>query len=88
MATTMAHSISHRIGQLCVGGDWACAHGDLEALRFVARELADAATEPLHQDLIALADECYADPNHAVASWLQLKERFPPGGEWGSPISR
>lgn len=89
MATTTVPSFSHRIGELCVGGDWACAHGDLEALGFVARELASSAAEPLHHDLLVLADECYADPNHAVASWVQLKERFlHPDGSPAKSIKR
>ena len=30
-----AHATAHAIGELCVSGDWACAHGDLSALRDV-----------------------------------------------------
>lgn len=76
MATTTTPSSPRRIGQLCVGGDWACSHGDLAGLRFVARELANATTEPLHDALLVLADECYADPNHAIRSWVRIRKRM------------
>jgi hypothetical protein len=62
------------IGALCVGGDWACAHGDLSALRHVAECLADYVDEPLHCELMELADACYCDPDRACASWSRVKE--------------
>jgi len=63
------------IGELCVGGDWACTNGDLEALGDVARRLAEHTCEPLHCELVALADACRSDPDRAAATWLTLKER-------------
>jgi protein-L-isoaspartate(D-aspartate) O-methyltransferase len=65
---------AHAIGQLCVGGDWACAHGDLSGLRDVAQRLAEQVPEPLHCELVALADACHADADHAPERWAQLKE--------------
>jgi len=66
---------AHAIGQLCVGGDWACAHGDLAGLRDIAQRLAEQLSEPLHCELVALADACHADAEQAPERWEQLKER-------------
>ena len=61
------------IGELCFGGDWACAHGDMSALGHVARCLAEYAREPLHCELVALAESCRCDPDRATAAWVRLK---------------
>lgn len=66
----------HTIGELCVGGDWACANGDISALRHVALQLAAYTPEPLHCYLAELADACYATPDRAVDLWNQMKERL------------
>lgn len=62
------------IGTLIVGGDWACAHGDLEALGDIARRLAEIPSEPLHCELVALADTCRSDPDRATDAWVRLKQ--------------
>jgi hypothetical protein len=59
-----------------VGGDWACAHGDLSGLRYVAQQLADYAAEPVHCELVELATACREDPDRAVALWNRLKPRL------------
>jgi hypothetical protein len=64
------------IGKLCVGGDWACAHGDLGGLRDIARQLEDYVSEPLHCELEALVAACAADPDRAVSLWDALKDRI------------
>lgn len=64
------------IGRLCVGGDWACANGDLGGLRDVAKRLAAFAPEPIHRELVALAAACVADPDRAVAIWTRVKVRL------------
>lgn len=64
----------HSIGELCVGGDWAQAHGDFEALRYIAQRLAKDAPEPLHCRLVRLADMCLADPDGAGEVWDRLKD--------------
>jgi hypothetical protein len=66
-------SNAHRIGELCVGGDWACAHGDIEALGFVAKELAVRGPAHLRTRLSELVEECAVDPNRAAADWPVLK---------------
>lgn len=66
---------ARRIGELCVGGDWACANGDLETLGHIAHELAAYTHEPLHCKLAVLADMCRDDPEQAVAAWMRLKEQ-------------
>lgn len=73
----------HKIGELCVDGDWACASGDLEALETIARQLATYVHEPLHCKLAVLADMCRLDPDNAVAAWMHLKEQIL--GDNGSP---
>ena len=67
---------SHAIGKLCVGGDWACANGDLNSLRYVAQQLADYVPEPIHCELAALVTACETDPDRAVALWTSLKNRL------------
>ena len=67
---------SNAIGKLCVGGDWACANGDLEALRDVARQLANHVGEPIHRELSSLVTACEADSDRAIALWTALKTRL------------
>lgn len=68
--------VSHAIGKLCVGGDWACANGDLGGLRYVAQQLADYVPEAIHCELVTLAAACETDPDGAVALWISLKNRL------------
>lgn len=63
------------IGQLCVGGDWACTNGDLETLGYIAGRLAWCVREPLHCELATLAEICRCDPDRAVAAWMRLKDQ-------------
>lgn len=63
------------VGVLCIGGDWACAHGDLEGLRDIAYSLAARAPEPLHCELMRLAEACLRDPDRATAGWVGIKKR-------------
>lgn len=72
-ASNQPEPASRTIGKLCVGGDWACAHGDLEALCAVAVQLADFTREPLHRELVALCALCHHDPDQAAAVWMRLK---------------
>jgi hypothetical protein len=72
-AATTTSTKAHQIGELCVGGDWACAHGDLSGLRYVALQLAVFANEPMHSTLLELADACSDDPERAAALWAQIK---------------
>lgn len=69
------------IGKLCIGGDWACAHGDFAALRHIAQQLATAATEPLHCALIELADACLDGEHRAGELWHHLRDRLYPMAE-------
>lgn len=64
------------VGRLCIGGDWACAHGDFEALCFVARQLEAFVREPLHSELTALEVACLSDPGRAGEIWSTLKPRL------------
>ena len=68
--------ISETIGKLCVGGDWACAHGDFAGLRHVAQQLADYAPEPIHCELARLAAACISEPRRAAALWDRLKNQL------------
>lgn len=77
----------HQIGKLCMGGDWACAHGDLEALHDIAMRLAVHAPEPLHCELVALAEQCRSDQDHASARWVELKPQVLARGTRPLPVS-
>jgi hypothetical protein len=68
------HGTVNAIGQLCFGGDWACAHGDASGLRHVVQQIAERSAEPLHCALIALADQCCDEPDRAVGDWPAVKE--------------
>lgn len=63
------------VGKLCVGGDWACANGDLEALGDIASRLVGCTPEPLHCELVGLSELCRTDPDQATAVWVRLKGR-------------
>lgn len=57
-----------------MGGDWACAHGDLSTLGHISRCLADYTRNSLHRELLVLAELCHHDPELATAAWFRLKE--------------
>lgn len=63
------------IGKLCLGGDWACANGNLEALGDIAARLVGCTPEPLRSELATLPRLCRDDPDHATALWVRLKDR-------------
>lgn len=63
------------IGKLCLGGDWACANGDLGALGDIADRLITCSPEMLHRELAGLSALCRHDPDRATAAWVQLKNR-------------
>lgn len=63
------------IGKLCLGGDWACANGDLGALGDIAERLRICSPAALHRELAGLSDLCRHDPDRATAAWVQLKNR-------------
>ena len=62
------------IGMLCVAGDWACTQADLSALGDIAARLLEYTREPLHCELVPLAELCRCDPDRAVAAWYRMKE--------------
>ena len=67
---------SRSIGQLCVGADWAWAHGEFSALRHIAQQLAVRFGEPVHHDLVELSDLCLHDLDTAGTLWARLKDRL------------
>ena len=71
----VALETSKRIGELCFGGDWACAHGDLEGLAHIVQELALHLPETLQDELEELVRTCYQNPDRATEKWFELKER-------------
>jgi hypothetical protein len=62
------------IGTLCWAGDTKCECGDVAALSEIARRLLELVHEPVHCELVPLADAC-ADPDRAVAAWTELRDR-------------
>jgi len=67
-------SHEHPIGELLVGGDWACAHGDAETLAYVAQQLASCVAEPYHGQLAEVARLAHTDPGLATAAWARVRE--------------
>jgi hypothetical protein len=67
--------VAHRIGKLCIGADAALADGDFQSLRSFAKRLASYAHEPLHCQLVDLAEACTADIIRAGALWPRLRDR-------------
>jgi len=74
MLDTRLHAAAQSIGKLCVGGDWACAHGDYAALRDIALRLSALAPEPMHCTLLELADACFVDSDRASQLWSTCKD--------------
>ena len=76
-APQVDHGLAHRhaIGRLCIEGDRACVHGDFVALREITERLSELLAEPLHCELVAVADTCRDDSDRATAVWFHLKER-------------
>jgi hypothetical protein len=64
------------IRELCVGGEWACAHGDFAGLRHVAIRLAGYMSEPDRDELVALATACIGDPSGAALRWNRLQRKL------------
>lgn len=63
------------IGRLCLGGDWACANGDLDALGDIAARLARCSPEAMRGELTRLAACCRGELHQATVAWVQLKNR-------------
>ena len=59
--------------QLLFGGDWACAHGDPEALADVAKQLAERIGDPLRGKLLELSRLCGSDCELAARHWPPLR---------------
>lgn len=75
MASTSTPDTAHAVGELVIGGDWACAHGDFSTLHFIAQQLADKAQAPLRRQLLACANACIDDPDDAAVQWAMLRTR-------------
>ena len=75
IASTSTPETGHAVGELVIGGDWACAHGDLSTLHFIARQLSEHAQPPLKRQLLGCADACYNDPDRAAELWASLRTR-------------
>ena len=65
----------HGLWDLLHAGDWACAHGDMDGLRQVVRDLARCLPEPMHCELEEIITSCDADPDRAAALWARLRDR-------------
>lgn len=65
---------AHPIGALFVGGDWACAEGQVGTLAHVAEQLAVCVAEPLRAELIALVRDCHERPERAAREWMRVRE--------------
>lgn len=61
------------MGKLCVGGDWACANGDLGTLGDIASRLVTCVPERLHCELSDLSELCRKHPDQATSAWVRVK---------------
>jgi hypothetical protein len=66
---------NHAISALCLGGEWACAHGDFAGLRDVARRLEPYVPEVL-DELHELETACRHDIDHASEIWVDVERRI------------
>jgi hypothetical protein len=66
---------NHAISALCLGGEWACAHGDFAGLRDVARRLEQYVPEVL-DELHELETACQRDIDHASEIWVHVERRI------------
>ena len=62
------------LGTLLVGGDWACADGDVGTLAHVAGQLAERLDDELRAELLELVNRCHHVPDKAGAAWARLRE--------------
>jgi hypothetical protein len=69
------HDATHAISALCVGGEWAMAHGDFAGLRDVARRLEPYVPEVL-DELHELETACRHDIDHAGEIWVHVERRI------------
>ncbi|HTJ40561.1 MAG TPA: hypothetical protein VL463_00635 [Kofleriaceae bacterium] len=69
------------MGELLVGGDWACAEGDAATLSHVAELLALCFAEPYRTNLIEISHLGHSDPELAATRWadlrVQLRSKLP-----------
>jgi hypothetical protein len=63
-----------KIGELLVGGDWACSYGDVGTLAHAAELLAACVPEPLRRELLEVARACHCDDEHAAERWHDARE--------------
>jgi hypothetical protein len=78
-ADRRAHELQDSLGamyRLAVQADCACARSDAGTLESITRQLAFRAIEPLHGDLLDLAEECRYEPVAAIQRWPELRERL------------
>lgn len=66
----------HDLGVLLVGGDWACAHGDLAGLAEVAKRLGSLTKGEIRTEAFTLARLCVADHQLAAGRWFELRTRM------------
>lgn len=58
------------------GADWAIAHGDVEALAHVTRELSRKVPRQLRGRLAEITELCDDDPDRACAEWSAVREEI------------
>ena len=74
MEASASSDESRELRELCFGGDWACADGNLDTLVFVVHRIAASAPAPIQARLLVVAELCLANLEQAIAIWLQLKD--------------
>jgi hypothetical protein len=64
------------MSDLLVGGDWACAEGDLGTLAHNAELLACCVAEPLRREMIDVVHACHDDQDYAGERWREAREHL------------
>lgn len=77
----LAHARRHELGVLLIGGDWACAHGDLAGLVDVARRLGEPTMGAARTHALEVAPLCLLDHEHerAIRKWVWLRAQLQHG---------
>jgi hypothetical protein len=64
------------MSQMIAKCDWACVHGDLDALAHHAALLSLCVAEPLGRELREVARRCAEDAVFAPVRWYEVRDRL------------
>jgi hypothetical protein len=73
---TATHPPAYSVGELLAAADWACAHGDVETVGYIARQLAEQFSGHLHDELLSISRSYPLGDAKAAKSWTDLRVRL------------